>query len=90
MPVWHVSASLWDPHTGRKLSAPSRLERAAITALTGVGGDTEWWCHNTAARVGHLRVALTPDEYALVPPGTVTADAGDTGPARPRRHPPTR
>jgi WhiB family transcriptional regulator, redox-sensing transcriptional regulator len=61
---------------------PARLERAAIKALTGVGGDIEWW---TCPRgIGHLRVPVTLDEAELIPPGCVTADAGDTGPQRPR------
>lgn len=83
MPVWHASLSLWDPR-GRKLSAPSRLERVGIALLAGVGGDTEWWIWNPAARVAHLRVALTVAEAAQVPPGCAVADAGPSGPARPR------
>jgi hypothetical protein len=82
-PVWHVSLSLWTPQE-RKLSAPGRLERAATTLLAGVGGDTEWWIYNPAVRVGHLRVAVTPQEYELVPPGCATDDAGESGPQRRR------
>jgi len=63
---------------------PSRIERAAIKALAGVGGDVEWWWFSPAA-IGHLRVPVTDDEFALIPEydGPV-ADAGDTGPVRRR------
>jgi hypothetical protein len=84
MPVWHVSASLWTP-AGEKLRAPGRLERAATALLRPVGGDHEWWIWRPATRVGHLRVALTEDEYAIVPAGSAVADAGDSGPERRRR-----
>lgn len=83
-PVWHVSLSLWTP-AREKLRAPGRLERAAVEMLTGVGGDREWWIWRPAACVGHLRVALTPDENGQVPPGRVVADAGESGPERRRR-----
>jgi hypothetical protein len=83
MPVWHVSISLWTP-TEERMSAPGRLERAAITLLRGVGGDTEWWLWNRQTRVGHLRVAVTGQEHAAIPPGCVTTDAGETGPPRKR------
>lgn len=83
MPVWHVSISLWTP-AGQRMAAPGRLERAAVALLRGVGGDREWWLWNRTARVGHLRVAVTEDEYARVPPGCVVADAGETGPERKR------
>lgn len=64
------------------IDAPDRIERVAVKALAGVGGDIEWW---TCPRgIGHLRVTVTPAEYELVPPGCVIADAGDTGPQRPR------
>lgn len=52
--------------------------------LDGVGGDVEWWIWNPAAGVAHLRVALTTAEYEKVPPGCVIADAGESGPQRPR------
>lgn len=62
----------------------SRLaEREAIRLLTGVGGDREWWLWSRAW-VGHLRVPVTAAEYTQVPPGCVIADAGETGPERPR------
>ncbi len=85
LPVWHASVSLQD--AGRLLSSPGRLERAAITLLRDVGGDREWWLWNPRARVGHLRVALTPAEFAQVPPGSARHDAGPSGPERPRRTP---
>lgn len=83
LPVWHVSASLHTPDL-RPLSAPGRLERAAVRLLRGVGGDVEWWLWNPQARVAHLRVAVTPDEYAVIPPGCATVDAGESGPQRRR------
>jgi hypothetical protein len=85
MPVWHCSLSLWTPDRAGKLRAPGRLERAAVRMLAEVGGGREWWIWNPAVRVGHLRVALTGEENALVPPGCVVADAGDSGPERRRR-----
>ena len=81
LPVWHVSASLVTP-ARQPVRSPGRLERAAVALLAGVGGDTEWWIWN--APVGHLRVALTEDEYAQVPPGCAVHDAGPAGPPRPR------
>lgn len=53
--------------------------------LAGVGGDREWWIWSAAARVAHLRVALTAAENGQVPPGQVVADAGESGPERARR-----
>lgn len=58
-------------------------EREAVRLLTGVGGESEWWLF-TGARVGHLRVPVTGEENAQIPPGCVTSDAGETGPQRPR------
>jgi hypothetical protein len=84
MPVWHASVSLWTP-AGAKQRAPGRLERAAIGLLRDVGGSREWWIWRPAARVGHLRVALTETEYQRVPAGCVLSDAGESGPERPRR-----
>jgi hypothetical protein len=73
---------------GRFLADEARLERLAVAALRGVGGDVEWWVYalmlNGPAIVGHLRVPVTPPEYALVPAGLVSMDAGETGPVRPR------
>lgn len=85
MPVWHVSASLWEPGGQTKLRAPGRLERAATSLLAGVGGDREWWIWRPAVQVAHLRVALTADEFERVPPGCAVSDAGDSGPERRRR-----
>jgi hypothetical protein len=86
MPVWHASISA--QRKGRFIHDEARLERAAVAALRGVGGDYEWWVHalmlNGPAIVGHLRVPVTPAEFALIPPGLVTTDAGETGPMRPR------
>jgi len=84
--VWHASISA--QRKGRFLDDHARLERLAVAALRGVGGDSEWWIAglmlNGPAIVGHLRVPVTADEYLLVPPGLVTTDAGETGPPRPR------
>lgn len=52
--------------------------------LRGVGGDVEWWLWNTAAKVGHLRVAVTMAEYEAMPAGCVVGDAGPAGPERRR------
>lgn len=82
MPVWHVSISAWSP-TGRQLDQPGPAELEAVHLLRGVGGDREWWLWSPA-RIGHLRVALTPAEAKRVPPGCVIADAGDSGPERER------
>lgn len=82
MPVWHASVSLQSG--GAFLRSPGRLERMAVALLRGVGGDREWWFWNPKAMVGHLRVAVTPEEFALVPPGCALSDAGATGPERRR------
>jgi hypothetical protein len=84
--VWHVSISA--QRRGRFLDDPARLERLAVAALRGVGGECEWWIHslmlNGPAAVGHLRVPVTAAEVVLVPPGLVSVDAGETGPQRAR------
>lgn len=81
--MWHASVSI-QAGPGQFLDQPARLERAAMKALAGVGGDTEWW---TCPRgIGHLRVPVTAEEAQLIPPGRVMADAGDTGPQRPRTY----
>lgn len=56
--------------------------------LAGVGGDHEWWIYacGGGSPVGYLRVPVTAQEYELVPPGCVVADAGETGPQRPRTY----
>lgn len=81
--MWHASVSAWSRRTRQPVNVPQIVERAAINALTGVGGDREWWIH-TPTLIGHLRVALTPDEYATTPPGIAHHDAGESGPQRPR------
>lgn len=85
MPVWHVSVSLVAPSTGRRRNRERDVEAHAIRALAGVGGNTEWW-YWSPARIGHLRVALTSDEAAQLPPwhGPID-DAGAEGVRRPRR-----
>lgn len=84
MPVWHASVSVWTADGTRQRDDPRSAEREALRLLAGVGGETEWWYWNPVPRIGHLRVALTVEEYALVPPGCVLADAGESGPPRPR------
>lgn len=80
--MWHASLSL--QAAGSRLASPGGLERLAVTLLSPVGGDREWWFWNRPTRIAHLRVALTAEEYELVPPGCVTTDAGETGPERRR------
>lgn len=84
MPVWHASVSLRSAGRGW-LNSPGRLERAAVAMLRGVGADREWWLWNPRAHVGHLRVAVTAEEYALVPAALASDDAGPSGPERRRR-----
>lgn len=81
MPVWHVSVSVWSG-AGKRVSVPELAEKEAVRCLRGVGGDREWWLWNEEAKVGHLRVAVTPEEYAQVPPGVAEHDAGESGPER--------
>lgn len=76
--------SLWSRGQERKLSAPGPAEQVGVRLLEGVGGEREWWVWNAEERVGHLRVALTPAEVAVIPPGCPVGDAGITGPERPR------
>jgi hypothetical protein len=83
LPVWHASVSIKTPDD-RLLASPGRLERVAVALLRGVGGDIEWWLWNRAAHIGHLRVAVTAEEYRVVPPGCATTDAGAAGPQRRR------
>lgn len=82
MPVWHLSVSARSARTGEFVSVPALIEREAVKALRGVGGDREWWIEER--RVGHLRVAVTPEEAAALPCGVAEHDAGDSGPERPR------
>lgn len=81
--MWHVSASL-QSRRGAHRNAEADLERHAVAELRGVGGDREWW-YWSPARIGHLRVALTPAEAAELPPwcGPID-DAGEAGLERPR------
>lgn len=81
MPVWHVSTSL--RRRSRRVVDPDVLETAAIATLADVGGPWERW-RISPNGVGHLHVPVTDDEARLIPPGQVVADAGDTGPERPR------
>jgi hypothetical protein len=85
LPVWHLSVSAQDPRRG-PLDLPSICEPHAIRALAGVGGDREWWIWSPA-RIGHLRVAVTPEEHAAMPAGVALDDAGESGPERARRTP---
>jgi hypothetical protein len=67
------------------LAEPARLEKIAVRLLKPVGGRYEWWTWSKTSRVGHLRVALTAEEYERVPPGCATTDAGESGPRRRRK-----
>jgi hypothetical protein len=84
--VWHVSVSAWSRRTEERVSTPGICEKEAVRLLRGVGGDREWWWWNPAELIGHLRVAVTPAEYAVLPapPGGLLDDAGESGPERPR------
>lgn len=85
MPVWHVSVSAWSRRTDTRQDVPQVCERDSVRLLRGVGGGREWWWWNAAELIGHLRVGLTPAEYATLPPWTgPTDDAGEPGPERPR------
>lgn len=83
LPVWHASITVWDPRTEHRMDQPKLAEREAVRLLTGVGGDSEWWLFSPAL-VGHLRVPVTAEENTQIPPGCVIADAGESGPQRPR------
>ena len=84
MPVWHLSVSARSGRTGEQVTVPDLMEREAVRCLRGVGGDREWWIYNAEIRVGHLRVAVTPEEYAAIPCGVAEHDAGPSGPERAR------
>jgi hypothetical protein len=73
--------SVWSRN--RPVDRERDAERYAIELLAGVGGDLEWWNYSQRF-VGQLRVVVTAEEYAKVPPGCVVGDAGVTGPQRPR------
>jgi hypothetical protein len=83
LPVWHASVTVWNPRTFRRLDQPRIAEREAVRLLTGVGGDHEWWIWSPGL-VGHLRVPVTPAENTQIPAGCAIADAGESGPERPR------
>jgi hypothetical protein len=85
LPVWHASVSL--QQRSRWMDRPAEAERYALEACRGVGGDREWWFWNPAAHVGHLRVSVTPEEAAMIPPGLAVHDAGESGPERARTLP---
>jgi hypothetical protein len=61
------------------------LERIAVNTLVGVGSEREWWIIQRG--IGHLRVGLTVDEFADLPDFPALADAGPSGPERPRTYP---
>jgi hypothetical protein len=42
VPVWHVSVSLWQG-AKKPVRDERRMERLAVRALEGVGGESEWW-----------------------------------------------
>lgn len=72
------------------ITAPEVAEAEAVACLRGVGGDREWWYLNPDTGIGHLRVAVTPDEAAALPPGMAEHDAGESGPERARTRAPAR
>lgn len=87
LPVWHASVSLQHRKYGW-VNAPADAERYALEACRGVGGDREWWFYNTltdhGGPVGHLRVSVTLEEAAMIPPGLAIHDAGESGLERKR------
>lgn len=48
-----------------------------------MGGDHEWW-YWSRGNIGHLRVPVTEDEFAMIPRSLATTDAGEEGVLRPR------
>ncbi len=89
LPVWHASVSAQKPAPrpgtyGQFVHAEKLIEKYAVALLRGVGGTREWWIYNPNAHVGHLRVALTPEEATTLPPGIALDDAGPSGPQRAR------
>jgi hypothetical protein len=83
LPVWHLSVSVWS-RRDELVSVPAVAEKEAIRCLRGVGGGREWWFWNEEVLVGHLRVAVTSEENALLPGGVAEHDAGESGPERSR------
>jgi hypothetical protein len=84
MPVWHASVSIRNLRW-RIVKSPGVLERHAVNALEGVGNDREWWIVRNG--IGHLRVGVTPEEYAQLGQLAAVADAGESGPQRARTYP---
>lgn len=81
--------SVWSKDSARKLSNSGLALKEAVRLLAGVGGDCEWWIYGGGPNrdpVGYLRVPVTEAEYASCPAGMVVADAGETGPRRPRTY----
>ncbi len=77
--MWHASVSIQHPKRTTLLDDERAVERAAVAALAGVGStEGEWWRWSPSF-VGHLRVPVTDEEFALVPPGGVVDDAGEEG-----------
>lgn len=77
----------WSRDGSRKVPLPNLALKEAVRILNGIGGDHEWWIFAGGPAkelVGYLRVPVTEAEYGLCPSGIVVADAGDTGPLRPR------
>ena len=69
---------------------PDLALKEAVQLLAGVGGDHEWWTYGTGPNrdnVGYLRVPVTETEYEQCPREPVIADAGESGPQRPRTYP---
>jgi len=89
LPVWHASVSAATSKRSGPSNKPLHVEREAIALLRGVGAaDREWWIWNQNAAspyIGHLRIPVTAQEAARIPPGCAVHDAGDSGPQRPRR-----
>ncbi|HMG65674.1 MAG TPA: hypothetical protein VK599_22240 [Streptosporangiaceae bacterium] len=79
-----MSVSAWSRRTEQKQDVQRICEKEAVKLLRGAGGGREWWTWPESL-VGHLRVALTPEEAAALPPwcGPV-GDAGESGPERSR------
>lgn len=79
--MWHASISIQNRFG--PVNADTTVERIAVAALRGVGGNREWWQFSDTM-IGHLRVPVTDEEYAQLPEGVAEADAGPTGEERER------
>jgi hypothetical protein len=76
---------VWSKDRTERRDSPVQAEAEAVKLLRGVGDPgREWWIWNPVALIGHLRVPVTAVEYEQVPAGCATADAGPSGPVRPR------